>query len=63
MIAFASSLDQAGVFTRTAEDSAILLTHISGFDPKDSTSSKNPVPDYAADCLEKFKSLKILIRG
>ena len=59
MIAFASSLDQAGVFTRTAEDSAILLTHISGFDPKDSTSSKNPVPDYAADCLEKFKSLKI----
>ena len=34
MIAFASSLDQAGVFTRTAEDSAILLTHISGFDPK-----------------------------
>ena len=59
MIAFASSLDQAGVFTRTAEDSAILLTHISGFDPKDSTSSKNPVPDYASDCLEKFKPLKI----
>ena len=47
MIAFASSLDQAGVFTRTAEDSAILLTHISGFDPKDSTSSRKPVPDYA----------------
>jgi len=59
MIAFASSLDQAGVFTRTAEDSAILLTHISGFDPKDSTSSKNPVPDYAADCTKKFKSLII----
>jgi len=59
MIAFASSLDQAGVFTRTAEDSAILLTHISGFDPKDSTSSKKPVPDYAADCTKKFKSLII----
>ena len=59
MIAFASSLDQAGVFTRTAEDSAILLTHISGFDPKDSTSSKNPVPDYAADCIKKFSSLTI----
>ncbi len=59
MIAFASSLDQAGIFTRTAEDSAILLTHISGFDPKDSTSSRKPVPDYTAACLKKFEPLKI----
>jgi aspartyl-tRNA(Asn)/glutamyl-tRNA(Gln) amidotransferase subunit A len=59
MIAFASSLDQAGVFTRTAEDSAILLTHISGFDPKDSTSSRKPVPDYAQDCLKDFKPVTI----
>ena len=59
MIAFASSLDQAGVFTRTAEDSAILLTHISGFDPKDSTSSRKPVPDYAQECLKEFKPITI----
>ena len=59
MIAFASSLDQAGVFTTTAKDCAILLSHISGYDPKDSTSSREPVPDYYSDCLKKFKSLKI----
>ena len=59
MIAFASSLDQAGVFTTTAKDCAILLSHISGYDPKDSTSSREPVPDYHSDCLKKFKSLKI----
>ena len=59
MIAFASSLDQAGVFTRTAEDSAILLTHISGFDPKDSTSSRKPVPDYVQECLKEFKPITI----
>jgi aspartyl-tRNA(Asn)/glutamyl-tRNA(Gln) amidotransferase subunit A len=59
MIAFASSLDQAGVFTTTAKDCAILLSHISGYDSKDSTSSREPVPDYHSDCLKKFKSLKI----
>ena len=59
MIAFASSLDQAGVFTTTAKDCAILLSHISGYDPKDSTSSREPVPDYYSDCLKKFKPLKI----
>ena len=59
MIAFASSLDQAGVFTTTAKDCAILLSHISGYDPKDSTSSREPVPDYHSDCLKKFKPLKI----
>ena len=59
MIAFASSLDQAGVFTRTAEDSALLLNHISGFDPRDSTSSRKPVPDYLADCRKKFEAITI----
>ena len=59
MIAFASSLDQAGVFTTTAKDCAILLSHISGYDSKDSTSSREPVPDYHSDCLKKFKPLKI----
>ena len=59
MIAFASSLDQAGIFTQTAEDCAIILNQISGFDEKDSTSSKVDVPDYHAACLKKFDSIKI----
>ncbi len=59
MIAFASSLDQAGVFTRTAEDCAMLLTEISGYDPRDSTSSNEPVPNYLNDCRKKFESMKI----
>ncbi|MBL8224746.1 MAG: Asp-tRNA(Asn)/Glu-tRNA(Gln) amidotransferase subunit GatA [Chromatiales bacterium] len=48
MIAFASSLDQAGVLTRTAEDAALLLGAMAGFDPRDSTCADRPVPDYAA---------------
>ena len=59
MIAFASSLDQAGVFTRTAEDCAMLLNEISGYDSKDSTSSNEPVPNYLEECRKKFKPLKI----
>ena len=59
MIAFASSLDQAGIFTTTAEDSAILLSHIAGFDPKDSTSSRKSVPDYVSECKDKFIPVKI----
>ncbi len=59
MIAFASSLDQAGIFTQTAEDCAILLNQISGFDEKDSTSSKVEVPNYHAECLKKFEAVKI----
>jgi len=59
MIAFASSLDQAGIFTRTAKDCAILLSHISGYDPKDSTSSKKEVPDYYKECIKKFEKMKI----
>jgi aspartyl-tRNA(Asn)/glutamyl-tRNA(Gln) amidotransferase subunit A len=50
MIAFASSLDQAGLFTTDALDAAILLKEISGHDPKDSTSSTVNVPNYYDYC-------------
>ena len=46
MIAFASSLDQAGVFARSAEDCALLLGTMSGFDPLDSTSAERPPQDF-----------------
>jgi aspartyl-tRNA(Asn)/glutamyl-tRNA(Gln) amidotransferase subunit A len=59
MIAFASSLDQAGVFARSAADAAIVLQAMSGFDPKDSTSVDVPVPDYAAALDLPLKGLKI----
>ncbi len=49
MIAFASSLDQGGVFARSAEDCALVLQAMAGFDPRDSTSVDVPVPDYAAE--------------
>jgi aspartyl-tRNA(Asn)/glutamyl-tRNA(Gln) amidotransferase subunit A len=48
MVAFASSLDQAGPLTRTAHDAALILQTIAGFDPRDSTSLDEPVPDYVA---------------
>ena len=48
MIAFASSLDQGGPFARTAEDAAVLLAAMAGFDPRDSTSVDRPVDDYRA---------------
>jgi aspartyl-tRNA(Asn)/glutamyl-tRNA(Gln) amidotransferase subunit A len=48
MIAFASSLDQAGFLARSAEDLARLLAATAGFDPHDATSSSEPVPDYLA---------------
>ncbi|MBA3565187.1 MAG: Asp-tRNA(Asn)/Glu-tRNA(Gln) amidotransferase subunit GatA [Gammaproteobacteria bacterium] len=48
MIAFASSLDQAGALTRSAEDAALMLGAMAGFDPRDSTSAREPVPDYRA---------------
>ncbi len=47
MIAFASSLDQAGVLTQTAEDAALLLEAMAGFDARDSTSLDEPVPRYS----------------
>jgi aspartyl-tRNA(Asn)/glutamyl-tRNA(Gln) amidotransferase subunit A len=59
MIAFASSLDQAGVLTRSAEDAARLLHVMAGFDPRDSTSVDAPVPDYVAELERPLKGLRI----
>ena len=59
MIAFASSLDQAGTITRTAEDAARLLAVMAGFDERDSTSIDEPVPDYVAELGASVKGLKI----
>lgn len=59
MIAFASSLDQAGLLTQTAEDAALLLQAISGFDERDSTSVKEPVPNYVEMINKPIKGLKI----
>lgn len=59
MIAFASSLDQAGILTRSAEDAALLMQAMAGFDPKDSTSLDQPVPDYVAALNKPVKGLKI----
>ena len=59
MIAFASSLDQAGVITRSAEDAARLLGVMSGFDERDSTCLDVPVPDYVAELGQSIKGLKV----
>ena len=59
MIAFASSLDQAGPLARTAEDCAILLNTMSGHDPKDTTSLNIEVPDFLSKLNEPIKGLKI----
>src|SRR6202046_976618 len=59
MIAFASSLDQAGVFARSAADAAAVLHAMAGFDPRDSTSIDAPVPDYCATLEQPLKGLKI----
>ncbi|MBI5463310.1 MAG: Asp-tRNA(Asn)/Glu-tRNA(Gln) amidotransferase subunit GatA [Gammaproteobacteria bacterium] len=59
MIAFASSLDQAGPMTRTAEDAAIMLTAMAGFDPRDSTCVDRPVEDYRAALGNSLKGLKV----
>ncbi len=59
VVAFASSLDQAGPLARTVEDCAILLGSMAGFDPKDSTSADLKVPDFAAACRRGVKGLRI----
>lgn len=59
MIAFASSLDQAGPMARSAEDAAILLQTMAGFDSKDSTSVDRPVPDFSARLNNSLEGLKI----
>lgn len=59
MIAFASSLDQAGVITRSAEDAARLLGVMAGFDERDSTSIDQPVPDYTAEIGRSIEGLRV----
>jgi len=59
MIAFASSLDQAGPMTRTAEDAAMMLAGMAGFDPRDSTSAERPVDDYVGALGNPIAGLKI----
>jgi len=59
MIAFGSSLDQGGPLAQSAEDCAILLQTMAGFDPRDSTSIEQPVPDYSVQLNQDIKGLKI----
>jgi aspartyl-tRNA(Asn)/glutamyl-tRNA(Gln) amidotransferase subunit A len=59
IVAFASSLDQAGPIAQDARDAAILLKSMAGHDPKDSTSVNRPVPDYEAALGASVKGLKV----
>ena len=59
VVAFASSLDQAGPITRTVEDAALMLGSMAGYDPKDSTSINAPVPDYTLALAKGVKGLKV----
>ncbi len=59
IVAFASSLDQAGPFTRTVRDNAMLLRSMAGHDPKDTTSADMPVPDYEQAIGRSVKGMKI----
>jgi aspartyl-tRNA(Asn)/glutamyl-tRNA(Gln) amidotransferase subunit A len=59
IVAFASSLDQAGPMARTVRDTAILLRAMAGYDPKDSTSVNAPVPDYEAAMTGDIRGMKI----
>ncbi|MFN4319336.1 MAG: Asp-tRNA(Asn)/Glu-tRNA(Gln) amidotransferase subunit GatA [Aquificaceae bacterium] len=59
LVAFASSLDQIGPFARKTEDIALLMEVISGYDPKDSTSSKREVPKYTEELGKDVKGLRV----
>jgi len=59
IVAFASSLDQAGPLARTVRDVAILLNSMAGHDPKDTTSVDVPVPDYEAAVGKSIKGMKV----
>jgi len=59
MVAFASSLDQAGVIARSSEDAARMLGVMAGFDERDSTSIDQPVPDYVASIGDSIKGLRV----
>ncbi|MEE3000445.1 MAG: Asp-tRNA(Asn)/Glu-tRNA(Gln) amidotransferase subunit GatA [Pseudomonadota bacterium] len=59
MVAFASSLDQAGPMTRSVRDAAIMLQAMVGHDPKDSTSVNQPIPNFEDSMSEDIKGLKV----
>ncbi|MCK6371120.1 MAG: Asp-tRNA(Asn)/Glu-tRNA(Gln) amidotransferase subunit GatA [Gammaproteobacteria bacterium] len=59
MIAFASSLDQAGIFTVSAEDAALVIEAMAGFDPRDSTSADVPAPAYSHEILASLEGKRI----
>ncbi len=59
IVAFASSLDQAGPITKTVEDAALMLGSMSGFDEKDSTSLSRDVPDFVSACTKSLKGMRI----
>ncbi|MCW5746427.1 MAG: aspartyl/glutamyl-tRNA amidotransferase subunit A, partial [Alphaproteobacteria bacterium] len=59
IVAFASSLDQAGPFAHTVRDTALLLQAMAGHDPKDSTSAPLAVPDFAAACSGDVRGLRV----
>jgi len=59
LVAFASSLDQIGPMTKTAEDAAVLMNVIGGHDPMDSTSADVPLPDFTAALSNGIKGLKV----
>jgi hypothetical protein len=59
IVAFASSLDQAGAFGRSVEDTALLLQAMAGYDPNDSTSADLPVPDWTGRSRARCKGLKV----
>jgi aspartyl-tRNA(Asn)/glutamyl-tRNA(Gln) amidotransferase subunit A len=59
LIAFASSLDHIGPLTKSVSDAALVLKHIAGRDPMDSTSADVPVPDYSAEIGKPVKGMRI----
>ncbi|MFC1971934.1 Asp-tRNA(Asn)/Glu-tRNA(Gln) amidotransferase subunit GatA [Chloroflexota bacterium] len=59
LVAFASSLDQIGTLTQDVTDCALVLNAIAGYDPRDSTSAPNPVPDYTQCLMPDLKGLRL----
>ena len=59
MVAYASSLDQAGALAHSADDLALILQAMAGFDENDSTSARQPIPDYSAALNKPLKSMRI----
>src|SRR6185503_1129140 len=59
LVAFASSLDQIGPFTRTVEDAALVSAALFGWDPRDATSAQQPVPDFTAGLARGVSGLRV----